>query len=215
MNILGINGSPKGLKSNTNSMMQALLKGFESSNSKISNIFLSEKQIDYCKGCYSCWFKTPGKCIINDDMEYVINIMKKSEIIIFGSPLYFNNISGNLKVFFDRLTAMGGDPHKNSNKNENKKKTSFIMISNCGFPYRSQFDVISLWINNVVKMLQVDLIGEFYTTDGKILTQPDKNQVIHRNNYLEYLTACGSDFLNNGRLSDDLKALLGKGILEF
>lgn len=215
MNVLSINGSPKGIKSNTNIMIQAVLNGFESTSSRISNIFLSDKCIEYCKGCHSCWFKTPGKCIINDDMEDIIKQMKESDIIIFGSPLYFNNISGTLKVFFDRLVAMGGDPHKKSNINENKKKASFIMISNCGFPFRSQFDVISLWINNVAKMLQVDLVGEFYTTDGKVLTQPDENQVAHRKNYLEYLTACGSDIFNSKKLSDRLKALSGKGILEF
>jgi len=196
-------------------MIQAILKGFESSTSRITNIFLSEKQIGYCKGCHSCWFKTPGKCVIKDDMEKIIQQLLESDIVILGSPLYFNNISGTLKVFFDRLTSIGGNPHKNENIKGNKKTTSFIMVSNCGFPHRSQFDVISLWINNVVKMLQVDLIGEFYATNGKILTQPEDDQITRRKNYLEYLTNCGKELLKNGKLSDKLRELSKKEILEF
>ncbi|MBN2533663.1 MAG: flavodoxin family protein [Spirochaetales bacterium] len=214
MNIVCINGSPKGLKSNSHVMTRAILKGFESATSAIKNIFLSEKKINYCTGCYSCWFKTPGKCVIKDDMAEIIKVIKESTIIILATPLYFNNISGTLKVFFDRLTAMGGDPHK-SRDSSNKEAASFIMVSNCGFPYRSQFDVISLWIKNVTKILQAKLIGEFYTTNGKVLTQFDNSQTDARNNYLDYLTRCGTCLFENGELSEELKASLNKGILEF
>ena len=97
-------------------MIEALLQGFQSPVSEIFNIYLSEKTIKYCTGCYTCWFKTPGICVINDDMKELISLIDNSDILIFGTPLYFNNISGTLKVFFDRLTAAGGDPHKKTNK---------------------------------------------------------------------------------------------------
>ena len=213
MNIVSINGSPKGESSNTNVMIQEILYGMKSDSSIITNIYLSDKDIKYCKGCYSCWFKTPGNCIINDDMKEIINIIKNKDIIIFGSPLYFNNISGTLKVFFDRLTAMGGDPHNKSNTNS--ITPHFIMVSNCGFPYKSQFDVISLWINNIAKMLQAQLIGEFYTTNGKVLSQPSKEQVESKNNYLSFLRECGQFYLNNYNLNDKLKSKMSMGILDF
>jgi len=105
MKIVSINGSPKGKTSNTNVMIEALLKGFQSSDSEIHEILLSEKDIRYCKGCYSCWTKTPGRCIIDDDMKGLIEIMQGTDVFIIGTPLYFNNVSGTLKVFIDRLTA--------------------------------------------------------------------------------------------------------------
>jgi multimeric flavodoxin WrbA len=213
MKIVSINGSPKGEISNTNVMIQAIIDGMKSDSTDITNIYLSDKNIRYCKGCYSCWFKTPGNCIINDDMKDIINIMKNNDIIIFGSPLYFNNISGTLKVFFDRLTAMGGDPHNKTNNNE--VTPHFIMVSNCGFPYKSQFDVISLWINNIAKMLQAQLIGEFYTTNGKVLTQPTNDHIESKKKYLDYLRQCGESYLNNYKLNDNLKSKISMGVLEF
>lgn len=215
MNITAINGSPKGPESNTHVMLRALCKGYESPASNITNIFLSEKKIAYCRGCHSCWFTTPGKCAVDDDMAEIIGVMKESDCIMFGSPLYFNNISGTLKVFFDRLTAMGGDPHKQDNAGANKKASSFIMVSNCGFPYRTQFDVVSHWIHNVANMLQVALIGEFYTANGRVLSRPEKDQAASRDNYLAYLAACGRELFENGVLTDELKASLEKGVTDF
>jgi multimeric flavodoxin WrbA len=215
MKIVAINGSPKGRGSNTNIMIEVLLRGLKSPTSEIFNIYLSEKTIKYCTGCYSCWFKTPGICVIKDDMKELISLIDNTDILIFGTPLYFNNISGTLKVFFDRLTAMGGDPHKKTNKQHSVVVPHFIMMSNCGYPYRSQFDVISLWINNISKMLQSKLIGEFYTIEGKILTRPTDEQKKSRTNYLTYLENCGKEYLLNLELKEDQKALLKKSIIDF
>ncbi|HUT44436.1 MAG TPA: flavodoxin family protein [Desulfobacterales bacterium] len=112
MKIVSFNGSPKGKNSNTNVMIEALLRGLKSDNTKIENIYLADKKINYCRGCHSCWFKTPGKCVINDDMKAILAMMQHTNLFKFGTPLYFNNISGTLKVFFDRLIAAGGNPHK-------------------------------------------------------------------------------------------------------
>lgn len=215
MKIVAINGSPGGRDSNTNVMIEALLLGLQSPPSEIFKIYLSEKTIKYCNGCHTCWFKTPGICVIKDDMEELISLIDDTNILIFGTPLYFNNISGTLKVFFDRLTAAGGDPHKKTIKQHTVVIPHLIMMSNCGYPLRSQFDIISLWINNISKMLQSKLIGEFYTTDGRVLTKPANEQKISRNNYLAYLENCGKEYLLNLKLKEEQKVLLKKCILDF
>jgi len=215
MKILSINGSPRGKFSNTNMMIDSLLRGFEDLDSELNNIYLSEKNIKYCDGCYSCWFKTPGKCIIEDDMAGLLSFVSEADFIILGSPLYFNNISGTLKVFIDRLTALGGDPHKKISDKEDIHTVKLIFVSNCGFPYRNQFDVISLWINHFSKMLNANLIGEFYTTTGTVLTHPKDEQLKSRNNYLEFLTSCGRQYLKKQELDVENKNQLQKNILDF
>lgn len=213
MKILAFNGSPKGEQSNTAVMINSLLAGLASRNTEINQIYLSHKKINYCTGCYSCWTKTPGVCIIQDDMKEVIKQMKGVDIFIFGSPLYFNNISGILKTFFDRLTAAGGNPHQS--QTDTKASPYFIMMSNCGHPYKKQFDVVSLWIHNVSNMMQAKLIGEFYTTDGKVLTQATEEQQNSRANYLHFLEECGKQYLLDMELKDEQKALLDRNILDF
>ena len=67
MNILVLNGSPKGERSNTLKLAKAFLEGFtqtQSADTEIVDIY--KLNIRECLGCFACWSKTPGKCAITD-----------------------------------------------------------------------------------------------------------------------------------------------------
>lgn len=215
MKVLAINGSPKGSRSNTAVMIQALLDGFSTSGALTKQIYLSEKTISYCSGCYSCWTKTPGICIHRDDMAEIITEMESAECLIFGSPLFLNNISGTLKVFFDRLTAAGGNPNAAVPDSTQQNGPKYIMVSNCGYLYRSQFDIISHWINRVAVMTKAKVVAEFYTTNGKALSTPSAEQANSRAAYIEYLVGCGKEIGKNGKLGEENAKQLTRGILDF
>jgi multimeric flavodoxin WrbA len=215
MKIVSFNGSPRGKKSNTHVMIDALEQGLRTRTEEIHDIFLSEKEIRYCKGCHTCWTATPGVCAIDDDMKDIIGLMRDADVFIFGSPLFFNNVSGNLKVFFDRLTAAGGDPQAKQSAVSRQIVPHIVMVSNCGFPYRTQFEALSIWIGNVARMMQAPLIGEFYTTNGNALTSPADEERAPRERYLEYLERCGAELAKGFALTDESRSLLAKNILEF
>lgn len=62
----------------------------------------SSVKIKECLGCTDCF--TKGSCILIDDMEQLKATMLSSDIIIFGSPVYLWQVSGNMKNFIDRIT---------------------------------------------------------------------------------------------------------------
>ncbi len=71
MKILLINGSPKGDRSNTLKLSKAFLEGILEihKDAEIRQLNLSGKKIAPCRGCFACWNKTPGKCVMTDDMQ--------------------------------------------------------------------------------------------------------------------------------------------------
>lgn len=101
--ILAIIGSPSSNTSNTRALVEdfvALVKNsYPDCNHEI--IMLGDKKIEYCNECYTCT-KT-GYCSINDDLKEIQEKMVQSDLIIFGSPVFMNNVSGQMKTFFDRL----------------------------------------------------------------------------------------------------------------
>lgn len=215
MKIIAINGSPKGKASNTNVMVNSFLAGALEAGAEVLNIYLAEKEIGYCKGCYSCWFKSPGKCIIQDDMTDVISHLAGANVIVLASPLYFNNISGTLKVFMDRLTVTGSPHLPKEVQTENKNETpiavvlpKFVMISNCGFPDRSQFQVVSLWIKRVAAMMKTNLIGEIYAVQGKLLSNPTDELRPAIERYLKLLEMAGKEIAMNLKLGESTENLL-------
>ncbi len=72
MNVLVINGSPKGKASNTMKLTNALLEGIaENKDNIIKQLTVKDMDITPCLGCMSCWGKTAGKCVIDDVMTDV------------------------------------------------------------------------------------------------------------------------------------------------
>ena len=143
MKIVAINGSPHGKESNTNIMIEALFRGAREAGAETDNMFLAEKYIQHCRCCNSCWFISPGQCVIRDDMAEVLGRMAGVDVIILASPVYFENISGLLKVFMDRLTVTGNPHSRNGAKVKAGRETpagplppKLVMVSNCGLPDR-------------------------------------------------------------------------------
>jgi FMN-dependent NADH-azoreductase len=212
MKIVALNGSPGGRSSATAAMLGAFLEGAQGAGAETAAVFLCEKDIGYCRGCHSCWFDTPGRCAIEDDMAGVLHELAGADVIVLASPVYFNNVSGTLKVFMDRLTVTG-NPHAGGDEGEGGPGTGapkpvLLMMANCGFPDRSQFEVISLWINRVAAMMQADLAGEIYATQGKLLCRPAGELSPAAAEYLRALEDAGREITTAGELPGGVKTRL-------
>ena len=103
MNILVINGSPKGERSNTWQLTKAFLAGMRESGEalEIRELEAGRMNIHPCLGCFSCWNKTPGQCCITDDMGQVIEKLLWADVTIWSFPLYYFSVPGPLKNLID------------------------------------------------------------------------------------------------------------------
>ena len=94
MKILAISGSPR--DKTTNYMLRRILK-----NHNDSELILL-KDLSFC-GCEDCRFcHKENKCCIGDDLQGLFVKMENADVLIFGSPTYFDNVSGLMKNFMDR-----------------------------------------------------------------------------------------------------------------
>ena len=70
-------------------------------------LFKADKmKINYCIGCWSCWWKTPGECSQKDDMPEVYSSYIDSDLVIHFSPILAGFISSRLKTVNDRSIAL-------------------------------------------------------------------------------------------------------------
>lgn len=98
--ILGIVGSPR-KKGNTHILVSRILDGAQEENALTEILFLNDLYIRECDGCYVCW---KGKqCSKKDDMNKVYPKIIKSDVIIFGTPVYWYGPTGLMKCFIDRF----------------------------------------------------------------------------------------------------------------
>ena len=138
MNVLVINGSPKGEKSNTMNLTRAFLEGTSYDN--VETVDVSKLNINYCLGCFGCWGHTPGKCVIlNDDMPQMLEKLIQADVVIWSFPLYYFKVPGPLKTFIDRqlplaLPEMDESAEHGDHPNRyDFSKQRHMLISTCGF----------------------------------------------------------------------------------
>ena len=101
MKILGICGSPRGSKSTTLRLVQAVLDGAKASGAEVELIDVCKLDLKFCKACQVC-FKT-GKCVHKDDFQGVYDKILAADGIVWGSPNYFFTVTAQIKTFIDRM----------------------------------------------------------------------------------------------------------------
>ena len=106
MDTLVINGSPKGERSNTMRLVRAFLDGAGQNGAEIRNV--ADMRIESCLGCLSCWNKTPGVCVIRDEMSGLLPRIIAADLIVWAFPLYYFSVPGKLKNLIDLF------PHGNA-----------------------------------------------------------------------------------------------------
>lgn len=218
MKIVAINGSHKGKSGNTDLMVTAFLNGAQGVGAEIENVFLAQKEIKHCKACKACWFINSGKCVIKDDMAEIVSLMEGADIIILATPLYFDNISSRLKVFMDRLMVTASPYWGKDENGECRHLTThllpkLIMISNCGYPERAHFQVISHWIKRVARNTNAELIAEIYASQGALLSSQVEEIKPVISNYMRALEKAGKEVVTDMQLSEVTKELLEQNFI--
>ncbi len=102
MKILGINGSPRGAKSTTMKLVEAVLEGAKEAGAETKLIDLCSLKIDYCDACGVCYKK--GRCVHQDDFGTVYDEIMASDGLVLGSPVYFGSVTAQMKTMIDRMS---------------------------------------------------------------------------------------------------------------
>jgi multimeric flavodoxin WrbA len=99
--IVVLNGSPH-QHGCTAALIGEVIKSCEKQGAEIQYFYLHGMNINPCKGCNHCR-NTGSKCVIQDDMQTVLDEMQKADAVIFGTPVYIWQMSAQLKTAVDRM----------------------------------------------------------------------------------------------------------------
>jgi len=106
VNIVGIVGSPR-KDGNTNHLVKEALQAAEEVGASTELITLGDADIEPCVACDIC--KATGECAIYDDMPNILAKLTESQGMIVGSPVYFGNVTSQLKMLIDRSRPLRMD----------------------------------------------------------------------------------------------------------
>lgn len=199
MNILVINGSPKGEKSDTLKITRAFLEGMGETAEMIDTMKID---VQPCLSCFTCWNKTPGKCVWQDDMANVLKRMLESDLVIWSAPLYCYSVPSNCKALFDRLLPIAmpaqnvDEKGRTYHPGRQEIHTKVMLISGCGFPdYRNNFEALKFQFTRMFG----DDCPMLLCVEAPLLSVESAKALA--SDYLELVKQAGADYRDMGRIS--------------
>lgn len=100
--VIAINGSPR-KDGNTSILVRTIFAELEKEGIETELIQLGGKKIHGCTACMKCFENRDGKCTIDNDMvNTIIEKMREADGIILGSPVYFLDVTAEMKALIDR-----------------------------------------------------------------------------------------------------------------
>jgi len=220
MNVLAINGSPRGQFGNTEVILKPFLEGCIEAGARVETIYLKDKDIKHCSGCFTCWTKTPGKCIYKDDMQELHEKISNADIMVYATPLYYYTVTGLMKDFMDRMLPLvnkeivkNGDTYMHTKRLKKEVQTKTVLISNCGFPGEYNFSGL---LETFKVMTKGNLAGAILCEQGGIFTSVNKDETL-KEMYKPFFTAlrsAGKEIINLGYIEVETQAEIGKRIID-
>ena len=104
MKAVCIIGSPRE-DGSTARLADSVCRGLAEGGFAVSRYCVGKTKIQYCLGCKKCY--EAGMCVISDDMQEIAAQLFDAEVVVIASPSYWGDVTGQLKVFFDRSTPFG------------------------------------------------------------------------------------------------------------
>lgn len=100
--IVILNGSPR-KNGNTSALVRSFTDGAESVGNTVIEFHLDSMDIHGCKGCFGGHSDRECPCVQKDDMVEIYPAVKECDVVVLASPLYYWNMSGQLRTAVDRL----------------------------------------------------------------------------------------------------------------
>ena len=97
-------------KSNSDILAERLIAGAKDAGHEVETISLKGKTIKFCIGCMAC--QKTQKCIQKDDAVWIAEKVKEADTLVFVTPIYYYEMSGQMKTLLDRMNPLYPSDYK-------------------------------------------------------------------------------------------------------
>ncbi len=157
MDVIALNGSPRKDWS-TGALLKRALEGAESVGARTKLVHLYDLTYKGCTSCFSCKRKgntCDGLCAMRDDLREVLAQVLASDVLLLGSPIYFGDVTGEMRSFLERLLFPSASYDEFGKSTfSGRVSCGFIFTMNCPeeFVEKVRYDVL---IENHARVLSI------------------------------------------------------------
>ena len=90
--------------SNSEQLAVSLAEGAKSAGNEVEVVSLRDKEIKFCVGCLAC--QKTQRCFMHDDADAIREKMLHADVLVFATPIYYYEMSGQMKTLLDRMNPL-------------------------------------------------------------------------------------------------------------
>lgn len=124
--VLAIMGSPR-REGNTELLLRAFLEGARRDGLEVRELFVAEEEIGPCRGCRFC--EREGFCKISDGMDEVYRLLRKADLLVLATPIFFYGPPAQTKALIDRAQALWARRYKRGLKDPKSRWRKGVLLS--------------------------------------------------------------------------------------
>ena len=92
--------------SNSDLLARQFVQGAQEADHQVELLSLQGKELHFCRGCLACLKQS--RCVIQDDANAIVEKMAAADVICFATPVYYYEMSGQMKTLLDRANPLYG-----------------------------------------------------------------------------------------------------------
>lgn len=96
--------------SNSDALARAFARGARDAGHTVTEVSLRGKDLRFCQGCLAC--QRTGRCPIQDDAAALVRQMHDADVLVFATPIYYYEMSGQMKTLLDRANPLYGGNYR-------------------------------------------------------------------------------------------------------
>lgn len=214
MNVLVVNGSARKEKGYTAMILNPFMDGMKHAGAQVDLLYATQLNVNPCIGDFSCWYKNPGKCHINDSMQQAYTRLKEAEILVLGIPVYFP-LPGDMQNFLNRLMPLMKpilryrDGHTQIQFHEDVKIKKIALVSVCGWWEKGNFDTVRSIAREICQKASVEFVGSVLRPHAHLLSEKKEKA----KEVLRALKEVGFSLVKEKRFPKDLLEVIARPLI--
>ena len=195
-------------KGNTALLLSPFLEGMREEGCEVDLVYTRKLNVKPCLGDLSCWTRTPGRCVQDDDVRALLPRFQEADVIVFATPVYVDGMPGTLKNLIDRVVPLIEpyfelrDGHCRHPARQPHKHSKVVLVSNCGFWEIDNFDPLIMHVQAICKNACWEYSGALLRPHGEALGYMLENGLPVE----DVLTAtknAGKELAKTGKMSEE------------
>ena len=170
--VLIVNGSPR-KRGNSVLLAEQVAVGARAAGAEVETVTIQGMDIRPCTACEACKDTEEGDCIIQDDMQSLYPKIRRADVIVIATPIYFFTMSAQAKLFIDRCYALLQTAHGDLLTG---KKFAFVLAYGDTDPFTSGAINAIRAFQDMCRYIEAEIVGFVYGTaseEGEIQSQED------------------------------------------